>query len=112
MPSLRSQCCGPAPGRRADAAQPDDGSIPLSHGPVRGVADIEDVPTAGRPQRWGCGECGSTWPTDAALQRAIADIVNRHPHRDGVYQNDGCRWVAKLLDQQPDDYEAVVESEK
>src|SRR5690349_7892675 len=35
----------------------------------------------GEPQEWGCGECGTLWSSQDALDADIATAVESHPYR-------------------------------
>lgn len=66
---------------------------------------------ADTPAFLGCGECGSQWYHEAALQREISQIVARYAYRAACYEKTHTAWAPAPLEQHPEDYEARVEQE-
>ena len=118
MVMLECAHCGLACSVSVSAVDPRAGSrsSPTFRCPAVGcsgwLADIRDVPTGDVPQRWGCGECGRTWRTDTDLFRDIGSIVERFDHRAKVYVKKGRRWYPAPLEEQPENYEMLVERER
>lgn len=59
---------------------------------------------------WACGECGSVWIKQAALDAEIERQVARRAHRKAAYVRDGKTW--RRSKREPRDYESKVEREK
>jgi len=75
------------------------------------VCDIADVVAQGEDPL-GCGECGCTWANEAALLADIRAITQRFAHRKSVYRVSKTRVLPVPTEQQPGDYDALVEEER
>jgi Zn-finger nucleic acid-binding protein len=71
------------------------------------VSEVDD----GDEHFWGCGECGNVWYERAELDEAIAEIIVRFPYRKKVYRQSNGNWQPVPLDDEPEDYEELVEEE-
>ena len=60
---------------------------------------------------WGCGECGGIWRKKKNLYAEILAIVKKYPYRQVCYKKSGKGWLPAGLDNEPDDYEDLVEQE-
>lgn len=70
------------------------------------VSHIED-----EPEFWGCGTCGTTWFTQQQLQHDIQTIIKKYPYRTHVYLLEDAQFKAATLNQEPNNYEALVHNE-
>lgn len=72
------------------------------------VSEVDD----GDEHFWGCGECGNVWYDRGELDEAIGDIVSQFPYRKKVYRKSKGSWQPVPLDDEPEDYEELVEEEE
>ena len=72
------------------------------------VCEVEQSPAA---KFYGCGSCGNVWFSVEQLNTAIDVIISQYRYRKQVYAKAGLNWQAVDLDQEPQDYEKLVESE-
>jgi hypothetical protein len=75
------------------------------------VVNIEGIPVDASRAKYGCGECSNMWATDADLEKAISEIVNRFPYRRHSYLRKERAWVGVALEMEPKNYEELVEEE-
>jgi len=79
--------------------------------PLAGCAGWVDLIDTHPPPFRGCGECGSVWHEENSFQRAIDDILVRHPHRAGSYQKIDDEWLPAGPGSEPAQYEELVAME-
>ncbi|SPO62457.1 protein of unknown function [Pseudomonas inefficax] len=64
-----------------------------------------------KPEFWGCGECGSVWPTETSLFSDINKIIKSFPHRAKAYIKNGDGYTSTTESLPPLDYDSNVFSE-
>lgn len=63
------------------------------------------------PPFWGCGECGFVWSDQSDLYKEIAEVSKKYGYRKKVYQKSGDEYMPVSLEDEPENYEALVEME-
>ncbi len=61
---------------------------------------------------WGCGECGMTWDEREELDDAIQEAIETYPYRKKVYRKTKNGWQPVAIDDEPEDYEELVDEEE
>lgn len=59
---------------------------------------------------WECEECSYEWE-GTEIDEAIEEIVSKFPHRAACYQKANGSWGPAPIENEPDDYDELVESE-
>ena len=60
---------------------------------------------------WACEECGYEWNSRKEINEAISEAVRNHSHRAKCYMMIAGNWCPAPTEQEPSDYEALVETE-
>ena len=68
-----------------------------------------EIDEPGEPAFWGCGECGTVWRPQGALDAAIAEAIGQHSYRASCYVHDGTHY--RDSGKAPRNYEDHVRSE-
>ena len=95
-----------------EGAVTQDNEIPYRC-PVSGcVGWVSFVPSSGEERSfWGCGECGSIWYEEKNLQMEIGRIIAEYSYRKSAYRKEEGNWKPVVHDEQPSDYEDLVNKE-
>ena len=60
---------------------------------------------------WCCEYCGYEWDEREELNEANSEVVDKHYHRRACYDKDGENWAPAPADEEPRDYDDLVERE-
>lgn len=60
---------------------------------------------------WCCEECGYEWDEREELNEAVSEIIDKYAHRQACYVKNGDNWDPVPVDQEPEDYQDLVEGE-
>jgi hypothetical protein len=82
--------------------------------PVRMRCPVESCAgwvTGSENAGWTCEECGYEWYSQEEVNEAISEIIQNHSHRAKCYMMVADNWGPAPIEQEPKDYEALVETE-
>jgi hypothetical protein len=79
--------------------------------PVSGCVGWVDLVEDEDGDFWGCGECGSIWRKKKNLMAEITQIIKKRSYRQACYAKAGRGWKPADQDDEPEDYETLVEQE-
>ncbi|MBT4865996.1 MAG: hypothetical protein HON53_12900 [Planctomycetaceae bacterium] len=95
------------------AAPKGDDETPTYRCPVsRCTGWVDFIEDKDEGDFWGCGECGSSWRKRKNFFAEISAIVKKYKYRQASYRKSGRNWEPDDDNQEPDDYEDLVEQEE
>lgn len=82
--------------------------------PIRMRCPVESCAgwiTGSEHGEWTCEECGYEWYNREEVNEAVSEIIQSHPHRAQCYLMIADNWGPAPIGQEPEDYEALVDTE-
>ena len=96
---------------RSSSPNPKDVGDPIMRCPEAGCPGYVCPWNEGGHTDYTCGECGSTWETRKALDRAVDSILERYDHRAHCYEMQNGNWFGVKSSKEPRNIEDRISDE-